>query len=804
MTRTQNRAPAPQAKTNILLVDDQPANLIALEAVLEDLGQTTMRAYSGEQALRLVDEEDFAVIILDVQMHGLDGFETAKLIRSRERAKHTPIIFLTAFDSEAFPPARAYTLGAVDYLVKPIASEILRAKVLVFVELFLLRAAEQRAHRGHLATQYACARAMAEAATIRDAMPNVLQAVCQGLHWDWGALWTVAADGQTLRCAETWHAPDLDISRFESGSRHAEVPRGKGLPGRIWASGKPAWVKDVWEDSYHPRLVLAREEGLRSALGFPIRMGKEFLGVMEFLSRKVREPDEETLHLLATLGSQVGQFIHRKRAEEQLNDFVENASIGLHWLGADGKILWANQAELNLLGYGREEYIGRNIQDFHEDPAAMERVLRRLAGKEEVQSYEARLRCKDGSIRHVLISSNVLWEDGRFVHARGFTRDITDRVRAEEALREADRRKDEFLAMLAHELRNPLGPIRNGLHILRLRGTEWKTVEQVREMMDRQVGHMARLVDDLLDMSRITRGKVLLKKERLDLGRLVRLAIADVREEFESAGLSLYLEAPDTPVWVHADSTRLTQGLVNLLVNARKFVEPGGEVHVCLTADESTREARLSVRDTGIGIEPEMLTRLFDVFSQADRTLERSRGGLGLGLSIVKGLVELHGGRIRASSEGLGRGAEMTVWLPAVGESAALLDKPVSAPSPTGHLRVLLVEDNRDAADSLRMLLEFSGYKVTVAYSGAEGVKVAKEFRPDIIVCDIGLPGMDGFAVAKALRENPETAAARIIAVTGYGGEDDRQKALEAGFNTHLVKPVDPNKLLTNLGQAGS
>ena len=362
------------------------------------------------------------------------------------------------------------------------------------------------------------------------------------------------------------------------------------------------------------------------------------------------------------------------------------------------------------------------------------------------------------------------------------------------ALRDADRRKDEFLAMLAHELRNPLAPIRNSLHILDLQGGDWSVVEQVRGMMERQVHHLGRLVDDLLDVSRITLGKVQLKKERLDLAKLARQSAEAHRPAFEARRVQLRVQTPEAPVWVSGDATRLAQVLDNLLTNALKFTGEGGEVDVSVTAQAGRAELR--VRDSGVGVEPAMLPRLFDVFAQADRTLERSQGGLGLGLSIVRGLTHLHGGEVRAESAGLGQGTTFVVTLPEErGAAAPVPLRPSAAGVASRRLRVLVVEDNRDAADSLAMLLRAYGYDVTVAYTGPDGVQAARQTKPDAVVCDVGLPGMDGYRVAQALRGDPATASSRLIALTGYAQEEDRRRAREAGFDEHLTKPADPAEL---------
>jgi CheY-like chemotaxis protein len=314
-------------------------------------------------------------------------------------------------------------------------------------------------------------------------------------------------------------------------------------------------------------------------------------------------------------------------------------------------------------------------------------------------------------------------------------------------------------------------------------------------MMARQVRHLTHLVDDLLDVSRLTRGKVQLRKQRLDLGQLARTTAEDRRPVLEGAGLALQLEVPQTPVWVLGDATRLAQILTNLLDNAAKFSGRGRTVTVRVTADAVRDQAVLSVRDQGIGIEPEMLSRVFNVFAQADKSLDRSGGGMGLGLALVKGLAELHGGKVEATSEGPGKGAVFTVRLPLEQEPAALAASP-SEPQPSGkHFRILIVEDNKDAANSLSILLEVLGHEVKVAYTGPAGVEAAREWRPDVVLCDIGLPGLDGYGVARELRLNPTTARVRLLALTGYGQEEDKRRSREAGFDYHLVKPADPEEL---------
>jgi signal transduction histidine kinase len=398
-----------------------------------------------------------------------------------------------------------------------------------------------------------------------------------------------------------------------------------------------------------------------------------------------------------------------------------------------------------------------------------------------------------------------IWaDDGRLIGAVLVFRDVTERRHLErelqrraERLADNARRKDAFLAMLAHELRNPLAPLLTGLRVLEVSGAadpEGAAVA-VRQMMERQVRHLVRIVDDLLDVSLLTQGRVRLQCERLDLVRLARTAVADRRSRFDQGGLELRVEAPQTPLWVNGDATRLTQILDNLLDNAARFTPRGGRVTVRLEGDAGRKEVRLTVSDTGEGIDPALLPYLFEALAQSDASLDRSRGGLGLGLALVRGLARLHDGDATVTSPGPGAGAELTVRLPLQPEPAALADTPTEAP-PLGRLRLLIIEDNRDAADSLQLFLMLLGHEVRATYTGPEGVAAAREWRPEVVLCDIGLPGLDGYGVARELRGDPATAAVRLIAVSGYASEEDRRRSREAGFDHHLVKPADPDVLL--------
>lgn len=419
--------------------------------------------------------------------------------------------------------------------------------------------------------------------------------------------------------------------------------------------------------------------------------------------------------------------------------------------------------------------------------------------------------------------------DGRFGVVCHFY-DLSERQHYEEALREANELKDEFLAMLAHELRNPVGAIRNAVGVLERAEPGSDAFQRGLEVAKRQMQHQSQMVDDLLDLSRISRGKLELREERLDLAQVVRDTAEDFRREVERRGLTLTVELLNGVVPVRGDRTRLSQVLGNLLHNAAKFTLPGGEITVEVTQEtraehgpsrplgegpgssaegEGPRHtgdvATVRVRDTGIGIDPKKLPELFEPFAQAGRGPDRAQGGLGLGLALVKGLVEMHGGEVWGHSAGEGAGAEFTFYLPLEKQPLHTPEAHASVPSAGGSLRVLVIEDIPDAAETLRDLLELSGHTVEVAYSGPSGLAAAERFRPEVVLCDLGLPGMDGYAVAEELRRHPLTTTTHLIALTGYGQEEDRRRSRAAGFDLHLTKPVDPeelNRVLASLGGA--
>jgi PAS domain S-box-containing protein len=429
----------------------------------------------------------------------------------------------------------------------------------------------------------------------------------------------------------------------------------------------------------------------------------------------------------------------------------------------------------------------------HPDDFATAVECRRRALKTLVpQEVELRYRAADGTFRWFLSCLAPIAEDRRVVRFIGCAMDIEDRKRAEEAFRETDRRRTEFLGVLSHELRNPLAPIRNSIHILET-VPEGPQATRARQVIRRQAEHLTRLVDDLLDATRISRGKVQLRREVVDLRNVVRRTCEDHRSMFADAELEMSLDFPAGPVWADVDPIRIAQVIGNLLHNAHKFTPPGGAVTVRLRGRRG--RAEVSVRDDGAGIDPAQVARMFEPFAQEDRSLARTRGGLGLGLALSKGLVELHGGTITARSDGAGKGSEFTISLPMVeGTTAPAADR-AGVSQARVRRRVLVIEDNADAAQSLADVLQLEGHEVTIARNGTVGVQLARELKPDLVICDLGLPDLDGFEVGRTLRADDSLRATRLIALSGYAQPEDIERARNAGFEAHLPKPAPLEQL---------
>jgi signal transduction histidine kinase len=561
-------------KVNILLVDDQPARLLTYEAVLAELGQNLVTARSGLEALEKLMREEFAVVLLDVSMPDMDGFEAARLIHDHPRFERTPIIFVTGVHISELDRLKGYKVGAVDYVSIPVVPEILRSKVAVLVELYCKR--------------------------------------------------------RELR----------ELNR---------------------------------------NLALANE-----------RLAQANLALREERTRELEQFN-------ATL----------QRANEQL-------------------------ARAN----------------------------------------------------------------------RSLQREVSERARAEDALKEADRRKDEFLAMLAHELRNPLAPILNAVQLMRM-DLSAKQLSWSREVIERQLSYLTRLVDDLLDVSRITRGKISLAREPVEVATLIARALETVAPLIEERGHHLEVQAPAEPLLLYGDPLRLTQALGNVLGNAAKYTNRGG--HILLRVHHAGEAVELRVCDDGVGIPAERLPLIFDLFTQLDSRSDYAQSGLGIGLALVRRLMEMHGGTVTAASEGSGRGSEFTIRLPLLPAEAAparAADGAVRAElAPVVGRRILVADDNPDALASLAEVLKLQGHEVFSAANGTLALECAERHRPDVALLDIGMPLLDGYEVARRIRAQPWGAQVTLLALTGWGQEPDRRRSQSAGFDQHLVKPLDLARLNELLGR---
>lgn len=498
-------------------------------------------------------------------------------------------------------------------------------------------------------------------------------------------------------------------------------------------------------------------------------------------------------------------------AAQLLASIVESSGDAIVSKSLEGIIQTWNTAAEQVFGYSAEQAVGRHISLIIPADRAGEEseIIARIQAGQRVEHFDTvRVRSDGRAIEVSLTISPIKDEEGNIIAASKIARDITERKRLENELQalaanlsEADRRKNEFLAMLAHELRNPLAPIRNAVEILRLTDGSSAVVKAASEMMERQVGQMVRLVDDLLDVSRISRGKIELRRGRVELASAVNHAVEAARPLVQFGEHDLTVTLPSEPIFLDADPIRLAQVIGNLLNNACKFTDKGG--HIWLTVERDNDQAVIRVRDSGIGISPDQFSKVFDMFTQIDTSLERSVGGLGIGLTLVKNLVGMHGGTVEVKSGGVGQGSEFVVRLPIMAEATtALSSEPATSESKvvTGR-RILVVDDNRDSAQSMGMLLKLTGNETRTAFDGLEALGAAADFKPEVVLLDIGLPKLNGYEVCRRIREQPWGKKIVLIALTGWGQEEDRQRSNDAGFDGHLVKPLDRTALLNLLAK---
>jgi PAS domain S-box-containing protein len=546
-----------------------------------------------------------------------------------------------------------------------------------------------------------------------------------------------------------------------------------------------------------------RATSIRSVICVPLHKDSKFTAAMAVHQATPRHWRADEVELVQTVVAQCWEALERTRAtallrasEERFRVFMDNSPAAAWITDGEGRVRYVSAAYRRLFKISTQDVVGASPTELFPEQFAAEyiRNIRRvIESGQPLETIETAPR-PDGSIGEFLVYKFPL-PGGSWVG--GVAVDISERRRAEEQLRDADRRKDEFLALLAHELRNPLAPLRNGLQVMRLTGGAGDAAERARAMMDRQLGHMVRLIDDLLDVSRISRNKMELRRERVLLSDAVANAVETARPAIDAADHQLIVSLPPQPVYLEADLTRLAQVFSNLLTNAAKYTESGGRIW--LTASLGADEVSIAVRDTGIGIPPESLAAIFDMFSQVDRSIERATGGLGIGLALVKGLVEMHGGRVTADSVGPGHGSTFTITLPRERDltHATEANVPRSIPTPTMPARrILVVDDNRDSAASMAVMLELLGHEVRTAHDGIEAIAVAEAFRPELILMDVGMPRMNGYDATRQLRQRAWGKEIAIVAVTGWGQEGDRAQSRDAGCDGHLVKPVALDDLL--------
>jgi signal transduction histidine kinase/DNA-binding response OmpR family regulator len=702
-------------RANILIVDDLPEKLLVFQTVLEDLGQNLILVRSGAEALRELLQREFAVIMLDVNMPGMDGFETAALIRQHRRSAHTPIIFITSYADE-MQTARGYSLGAVDYMLSPLVPEILRSKVSVFVSLYLMqREVQQQADARAAMMAAEAARRVAEQ---RDKRSAFLAHASRAL--------SVSLEVQVAACelAELL-VPAVAAASIVLPSDPDFLPCRTAVAARARVGGRPI----VSTSGAH------LDERLVSALAGAIQE-RSFITL-------------ESPTLAALNASSLG---------------LASTAVSLpplRWGGAlplifGGRVLGA------MLLLSSEDA----VEEGGPDKSLLEEVAVRAAAA---------------------------FENARLY--RVLQREIAERKAAQEELQQADRRKDEFLAMMSHELRNPLAPIHTAVEVIRRVAAPNPKVSWALDVASRQLQQMTRLIEELLDVTRISQGKITLKRESMDLNKVIAQSVETIQPAIKSRHQVLSVTIPERPAWLHGDAARLTQVVANLLHNASKYSPEG--THISLAAEVEDLEVVVTVRDQGIGIDEELLPRIFDLFAQGKRGLDRSQGGLGVGLTLARRLTEMHGGRIEAISFGRDKGSEFKVRLPCI-----TLVRQDGKPAPqeqgidTGYPQcVLVVDDNRDAAHAMAAMLEIEGHTVLTASDGEEALRIAVAHSPTVVLLDIGLPVLDGYAVARRLRGMQETGNALLIALTGYGQKEDRQTAFDAGFNHHFVKPADAGEL---------
>ena len=640
-----------------------------------------------------------------------------------------------------------------------------------------------------------------ELATSLDAILGTLTKIHGGDH---GLLLLHNPTSGRLEVAAT---AGLDATAASQLSGLASQAQG-GPEATTFATRTRTIIENVEQDSrYEKYAQTARSLGFRATHSTPVltRDG-DILGVLSVLFDQPRQPSDAEEQFADMCARYAASTVETARTQQDLREsdgrfrqMADHAPVLIWVHGLDGRE-FVNREYLRFIGGTFEDVRGDRWLDAVHPEDRQQYLEAYLSAFDRQQSFEAqmRLRRADGVYRWLRSSGSPRFTPGgRFIGYIGCSVDITDIKASEEALRVADRRKDEFLATLAHELRNPLAPLRNALQILRL--AERDEHAEIHAMMDRQLDNLVRLVDDLMEVSRITRGRIDLRRERVLLATILRGAIETTQPLIDANGHRLHVEMPEEPVILEADGVRLVQVFANLLSNATKYTDPGGEIWVSARGDRD--RVRVSVRDTGVGISSDVLPRIFDLFIQGDHAPRQPRASLGIGLTIVRHLVEMHGGTVSARSAGLRRGSEFVVTLPVLAGTPNMdyAETPATRRGQLAGHQMLVVDDSKDGADSLVLILQMLGAEVRVAYDATSALDVLNDFRPTIMLLDIGLPGMDGYELARRVRQRSGGSDALLIALTGWGQVEDRERSAAAGFDRHLVKPLEIDDLLSVL-----
>ena len=780
-------APDVEGRPRIVLADDNADMRSYLSRLLAP--HYEIEAVSdGRQALEAVRKEPPELVISDVMMPELDGFGLVRELRADARSRATPVLLLSARAGEE---ARVEGIGsgADDYLAKPFSARELLARVSARIELSLL---QKRLREERLALRELFAQTPMPIALLRG--PSLVFEMANPAYL------AVMSGRDILDKPLADALPEVAEQGFDEllrGVMRTGVPHlGSDVPLMLDRQGTGTFEQTYWTFIYAPLRNVAGE--IDSVIAICNEVTEQVVA-----RKAISDSEARYRHIFQTAGVAIREqdFTAAKAAVDELieagvTDIRRHCERHPSFVSetlATVQIVDVNDATVRMFGASdATDLVGPLSRWATSDSEALfVDTLVALAKGTRLLESEIRLESLSGEPIDVLCTIAFPAATSQLSSVLVTFVDITDRKRAQDALVESDRRKDEFIAMLSHELRNPLAALRSATQLVELTSTDQPKLRRATDVLDRQSAHMTKLIDGLLEVSRVARGKIQLEREALDLREVVAAVVADRRGPIERKGCTVSLALPAEPMWVEGDQIRLTQVFDNVIGNAHKFTESGGRIDV--TMSDGADGVTVDVEDTGIGIRPEACSVIFEAFQQEPQDVARTAGGLGLGLALAKGLVDLHSGTISAFSEGIGHGARVRVTLPTTSPLAP--EEVTDRESLPRSLRIVVVEDNDDAAEMLRELLELSGHEVRTAPDAMAGLRMIRERAPDVVLCDLGLPGLDGYGFARTVREDRTMSPLPLVALTGYGQPEDRKRAVAAGFDAHLLKPVDMGEL---------